>query len=203
MTLKRLVVSLAALGAAALPQVSLYHAEARSPDPERAFAVALTLGCIDGADAVGAAVLSLKQSAPETFPGWIEGFWLAPSPAVDPAMADLCEAARPDLVALALDVLDLRGTTSEATIRALLPRREALLAPRVARALATVLPRAEAARALDAALASPDDELFFAALAAAFRRGHERALPALRRARACARGPSRVVRASAAGRRSD
>jgi hypothetical protein len=203
--LLRNVDAFAALGAAALPQVSLYHAEAKTPDPERAFAVALTLGCIDGADAIGAAVLSLKQSAPETFPGWVEGFWLAPSPAIDRAMADLCESRRPELVALALDVLHLRAQTPASVVRALLPRTEPPIAARVARALATALPDAEAARALTAALAAPDDELFFAALESAFRRGHELALPTLREA--ALPGSPRAARAlpllCLAGRASD
>lgn len=161
--LLRNVDAFAAVGAAALPQVSLFHAEATTPDPERAFAAALTLGCIEGSDTVGAAVMCLKQSAPETFPGWIEGLWLAPNPAIDGAMADLSEGSRLDLAALALDVLHLRGATPEATVRALLSHRDAAICARIARALGSVLPRRDAIQALDALVADTDDDGVFCA----------------------------------------
>jgi hypothetical protein len=153
----------ASLGGAALPLVSLYQAEADAPDPERAFAIALTLGCIDGSDTTGAAVTALKQSAPEDRPGFREGLWLAPSPAIDAAMIDLTTSARPDLVVFALDVLHARGTTPPEILPPLLGRAPAVARPALARALATALSEVEALPWLRSATQTSDDELFFAA----------------------------------------
>ncbi|WP_044985968.1 hypothetical protein [Sorangium cellulosum] len=188
----------AALGGGVLPLVSLYHAEARSPDPDRAFAVALTLGCIDGSDTVGAAIMTLKQSAPEEHPGWFEGFWLAPSPAIDHAMADLCASARarPMLVALALDVLHARGKTPDEVVASLLDRSEPEVVLRAARALATALPRRDAVAELERICATTsDDDLFFVALESLLRRGHAPAVQLLRREVDGRTSPSRAHRA--------
>lgn len=179
--LLRNIDAFAALGGSVLPLVSLFHAEAKAPDPERAFAVALTLGCIEGSDTVGAAVMTLKQSAPEEHPGWIEGFWLAPNPAIDVAMADLCTSARPELVALALDVLHARGRTPDEVIVPLLDRPEPAIATRIARALATALPRHDAIDRLERICdTTEDDDIFLAAIESLLRRGHGPAVDLLR-----------------------
>ncbi len=171
----------AALGGSALPQVSLFVSEAKTPDPERAFAAALVLGSIEGRDTVGAAVTTLKQSAPETYPGWVEGLWLAPSPAIDPAMIDLCDSPRPALVAVALDVMRLRATPADAVVARFLGRREPEIVPRVARALATALPREDAVAALiRIADEADDDEAFLAAVESLLRRGHAAGLDRIR-----------------------
>ncbi len=169
-----------ALGGAVLPLVSLYHAEAPAPDPERAFAVALTLGSVEGSDTLGAALMTLKQSPPEELPGWLDGFWLAPSPAVDAAMIELCDGDRLPLIELALDVLHARGTTPPALLAALLGRPEPPIARRVARAFATTAPRAEAIAQLERLALSPDDALFLEASESLLRRGHAPALDPLR-----------------------
>lgn len=198
----------ASFGGAALPLISLYHAEAKAPDPGRAFAVALTLGAIEGSDTVFAAAATLKQSAPESFPGWIEGLWLAPSPAVDLAMADLCTSARPPLVALALDVLHARGRTPDELVLSLIDRPEPAIARRVLRALSTSLRRADAIDRLERACdRSTDDDLFFAALESLLRRGHAPAIHLLRQSIDAPLSPSRRERAlpllCLAGRASD
>jgi hypothetical protein len=186
----------AALGGAVLPLVSLFHAEARSPDPERAFAVALTLGCIDGSDTVGTAVMTLKQSPPEELPGWLEGFWLAPSPAIDVAMADLCTSSRPSLVALALDVLHARGRTPDDVVMSLLDRSEPEIATRVARALATALPRREAIDRLERICnTTSDDDLFLTAVESLLHRAHSPAVDILRRIIDAPTSPARGRRA--------
>lgn len=172
----------AALGGSVLPLVSLFHAEAEAPDPERAFAVALALGCIEGSDTVGAAVMTLKQSPPEELPGWLDGFKLASSPAVDAAMAELCASPRPELVALALDVLHERGTTPDAAVVALLRRIEPEIARRMARALGTALPRNQAIEHLEKLCTqASDDDTFLAALESLLLRGHSPAFDILRR----------------------
>jgi hypothetical protein len=172
----------AGLGGAALPLVSLYHAEAEAPDAERAFAVALTLGCIEGSDTAGAAVTTLKQSAPEERPGWLEGFWLAPSPAIDAAMADLTTSPRPQFVAFALDVLHARGTTPLEVLAPLLAHGDAAVSARVARALGAAHADADALPWLTRASSANEDELFFAAAEALLQRGDESAIEHLRRA---------------------
>jgi HEAT repeat len=198
----------AALGGAVLPLISLYNAEAKIPDPERAFAVALTLGCIEGSDAAGAAVMILKQSAPETFPGFVEGFSLAPSPAVDGAMADLCRSPRADLVAVALDVLHARGAVTEDVIVPLLDHPEPEIALRVARALGRALPRDQAAPVLERMAAeAADPELFAAAVESLLRRRHGEAWALLRKTIAAPASPAHASRALGllclAGRASD
>jgi len=173
----------AAAGPAALPQVPLFLAEARSPDPERAFAAALALGSIEGSDTIGAAVMALKQSPPETFPGWIEGLTLAPNPAIDAAMADIALGPREPLAALALDVLHARAADPAGLIPPLLSRSEPSIRAHLARALATALPREEAVSMLEAMLAAPvDDAVFLAATEALLRRGHGRTRSLLREA---------------------
>ncbi|XXY16362.1 HEAT repeat domain-containing protein [Sorangium sp. So ce216] len=188
----------AALGGAVLPLVSLFHAEAKSPDPERAFAVALTLGCIEGSDTVGAAVMTLKQSPPEELPGWLEGFWLAPSPAIDVAMVELCASSRPSLVALALDVLCARGRAPDDLVMSLLDRSEPEIAPRVARALATALPRSEAIDRLERICGmTGDDDLFLAAVESLLHRAHGPAVDILRSSIDARSSPARGRRALA------
>jgi hypothetical protein len=172
----------AALGAPALPLVSLFFAEAKAPDPGRAFALALALGSIEGRDTIDAAVATLEHSEPETYPGWTEGFWLAPSPAIDGAMADLCTSSRPELVALALDVLFARGAAHDEVISGLLARAEPEIARRVTRALATALPRRDAMELLELRCDTADDHAFFEAIVALLRRGHGGALDRLRAA---------------------
>jgi len=172
----------AALGSAALPMVALYHAEADSADPERAFATALTLGSIAGSDTIGAALMALEQSAPETFPGWVEGFALAPNPAIDLAMADLCATEGPELIALALDVLHARGASTPVILMPLVGRPEPPIALRVARALATLLSQREALDQLEYICATTtDDEVFNMAVESLLRLGYSPAIDLLRR----------------------
>ncbi|KYF46944.1 hypothetical protein BE04_47285 [Sorangium cellulosum] len=198
----------AALGGAALPTVALYCAEAESVDPERSFAAALTLGCIAGSDTIGAAVIALKQSSPETLPGWMEGLALAPNPSIEAAMADLCAAQRPELVALALDVLHARGETPPHLVASLLGHAEPAVVLRVARALATALPSRDAIHHLEhLCAATDDDDIFLAAVESLLRRGHG---PAIQLLRSVVDGPASSSRATTvmpllcvAGRASD
>ncbi len=179
--------AIASLGAAALPVVSLFHAEARAPDPGRAFAAAITLGCVEGHDTVGAAMMMLKQSAPEEHPGWLDGLSLAPSPAVDAALAELARGTRAPLVVLALDALHARGATPDDVVRRLAWRTEPAIAVRVARAIATSLGPAEATARLERLCEATDHEgVRLAAIEALLRCGH---LPALDRLRGIADGP--------------
>jgi hypothetical protein len=183
----------ASFGGAALPLVSLFHAEAKAPDAGRGFAVALTLGSIEGSDTVFAAVATLKQSAPESFPGWIEGFSLGSSPMIDAAMADLCTSDRPELVALALDVLHARRATPDEVVAHLLDRPEPEIARRVARALGTTLPHHKALQQLDRlATTTSDDELFLTSVESMCLRGEGSAVALLRRAADAAASPTRA-----------
>jgi hypothetical protein len=161
-----------ALGELALPSVTLFHAEAPAPDPMRAFAVALTLGSIEGTDTADVAVSTLKQSAPAESVGWVEGFVLAPSPAIDSAIAELLDAPNPALVAVALDVTAARGTLPADAVARILERGEPELIAKVAHAAGRALPKAKAIELLTAMLdAEPDDRLFVTACTSLLRRG--------------------------------
>jgi hypothetical protein len=186
----------ASYGGVGLPLVSLYVAEAKAPDAGRAFAAALVLGSIEGRDTVDAAIAMLKQSAPEAFPGWIEGLSLAPHPAIDDAMIELAAGSRPALAGVALEVLGARRAAPFERARDLArsgPREAAVPA---ARALATAGSHDEAVAALEELLATTgDDEVFAAAAEAAMRRGHA---PARKLVRAAMTDPARPARADAA-----
>jgi hypothetical protein len=125
----------ASLGGRALPSITLFHAEAPAPDPSRAFAVALTLGCIEGSDTIDVAIATMKQAAPEEMPGFAEGWILAPSSAIDVELPALLLAPNPAQVGLALDVLGARGTLPLDTSERVLERNDPSLHPKLARAL--------------------------------------------------------------------
>lgn len=145
-----------AFGDPVLPLISLYHAEADVPDEGRAFAAALVLGSIEGADTVGAAVAIMQCSQPEELPGWTTGLALAPSEHIEAAMEELTRHDRADLSAAAISVLDRRATLRDETARALRGRDEPEVARAMARALRGALPREEATTWLVALSEDPD-----------------------------------------------
>ncbi|MBX3222285.1 MAG: hypothetical protein KF795_17330 [Labilithrix sp.] len=186
----------AALGEAALPSVTLFHAEAPAPDPSRGFAVALVLGCIEGTDTADVAIATMKQSAPEELPAFAEGFVLAPSPAIDAELAPLLDAPNPALVAVAIDVLGARGSLPVDAPERVLSRGDPLLTRKLAAALGRALPKAKAVTVLSNMLDdAPDDELFAIACASLLRRGdgdvRQRLRDTIR-----ARVPARIVPAT-------
>lgn len=163
----------ASLGSMGLTMVPLYHAEAEIPDPSRAFAVAFTLGCVSGRDAVDVAIATLKVSPKEEAPGWVEGFWLAPNPIVDEALVELLEAPQPFVVGVALDALAARGTLPVDAPERILPRGDPDLTLKLVRALGSNLPKRRAHEILeDLVYREPGDELFLAAATSLLRRGH-------------------------------
>jgi len=184
-----------ALGEAVLPSITLFHAEAPAPDPSRAFAVALTLGCIEGTDTADVAVSTMKQSAPEEMGGFAEGFILAPSPAIDAELASLLDAPNPAHVAVALDVLGARGSLPADAPERVLSRRDPLLTRKLAEALGRALPKTKALTVLSNLLdEGPDDELFAAACTSLVRRGDANVRQRLRDT-IRARTPSRITTA--------
>ncbi|WP_437603807.1 hypothetical protein [Sorangium sp. So ce590] len=187
----------ASVGAAALPLVSLYFAEARAPDPGRAFAVALTLGAIEGRDTVDAALATLRHSAPETYPGWVEGLWLAPNPEIDAALVELAAGPLAPLAAVALDVLTLRQAVPFDLASRLAGSERPELAERALRALAVAGPRDEALAVIDGVLArTGSDAVFLAGAEAAMRRGHGPTRSLLRVTLAGRAGPARAAGAA-------
>ncbi|MBX3231400.1 MAG: hypothetical protein KIT84_10680 [Labilithrix sp.] len=161
------------LGERALPSVTLFHAEAPAPDPSRAFAVALTLGCIEGTDTVDVAIATMKQSAPAELPGFAEGLVLAPSPAIDAELPALLDAPNPALAGVALDVLGRRGTLPLDAADRIRPRRDRALTQKLARALGHAGAKTRALATLNDLLdEAPDDEdLFITACTSLLRRG--------------------------------
>jgi hypothetical protein len=165
-----------------LAQLVGYAAEMRVPDRGRAFALAFGLGCIDGDDAVRAAVIGLKRASPATHGAFREAFCLASSPAVGRAMERLLGAERSALVRLALDVLRHRREATLPMVVPLLDSPDPHVAAGAARA-ASVCVHREALRPLLAArLDDPgvDDEVLLAALEGLLQIGAPEALPALR-----------------------
>jgi hypothetical protein len=171
------------LGESALDEVALFHAEAPAPDPARAFAVAFTLGCIEGTDTVDVAIAIMRESAPAEHSGFATGFALAPSPAIDSQLAELLGSPRADLAGLALDVLRSRGALPFRAAADLVTRGDAALTTKVARALGRAGPQKQAVETLVeiAALSAPDSVLF-EATEALLRRGHGAARDLLREA---------------------
>jgi hypothetical protein len=162
----------ASLGARALSSVTVYHAEAAAPDPGRAFAVALTLGCIAGRDAVDAAVATLVRSAPEEHWGWVEGLSLASSPDVDTRVTELLDGGDNRLARLALGVLGWRGGVPAHAASVSLARRDAEVDLSLAHALGRALPRDGALNALRViADRAESDALFDACVESLLRRG--------------------------------
>ncbi|MFO0740578.1 MAG: hypothetical protein U0270_32075 [Labilithrix sp.] len=159
-----------ALGVDALPSASLFHAEAAAPDPSRAFAVALTLCCIEGTDTVDVAIATMKQAPPEESRGWIEGFLLAPSPAIDTELPALLDAPNPLLVTAALGVLGARGTLPPDAPERILPRQDPALVHALAVALGRALPKTKALTIL-ANIADGDPALAPVAWTSLARRG--------------------------------
>ncbi|MDB5216767.1 MAG: hypothetical protein JWO86_4694, partial [Myxococcaceae bacterium] len=197
-----------ALGEAALPSVTLFHAEAPAPDPARAFALALTLGCIEGTDTIDVAVATMKISAPLELPGFAEGFILAPSPAIATELVPLLDAPNPALCAVALEVLAARGALPLDTAERVLPRSDAVLASKLARALGLAVPKAKAISVLSDMLdAGASDELFEVACESLLRRGDGSVRQRLRDAIRSRASKPRVAAATAllamSGRRDD
>lgn len=127
----------ASFGGVVLPMVTLYHAEASSPDPSRAFAVSFVLGCVSGSDTVDVAIATLRAAPPEEYRGFGEGFALASNPAIDVALAELLGHPNPELARMAVEVLARRGTFPLDWIDSLVSRRDDALTAAVLRALRT------------------------------------------------------------------
>ncbi|MCA9618187.1 MAG: hypothetical protein KC731_04180 [Myxococcales bacterium] len=166
----------AALGEPALEAVSLYHAEDEGLDPGRGFAVAFVLGCIEGRDTVDAAVALLKQSAPESYPGFIDGFVLAPDPHIDRALRDLLQGPQEALVPVALEALWRRGGLRAPELRRLLDSDDPEVQRLVATALRDLLADDEATMWLEDVLdRGPDEDLFWVASESLLARSPQRA----------------------------
>jgi hypothetical protein len=185
------------LGESALDEVALFHAEAAAPDAARAFAVAFTLGCIEGTDTVDVAIAILRESAVEEHRGFATGFVLAPSPAIDSQLAELLGSPRAELAGLAVDVLRARGALPFRAAADLIARGDVTLTTRVARAFGRAGPQKQAVEALvELASRTAPDALFFEATESLLRRGHGAARDLLREALADA--TSSPVRAGGA-----
>ena len=121
-------------GSDVLPLPLLFHAEADSSDPACAFAAALALGSVEGDDTIDALVQTMVHSAPESYPGFIEGLALASHPGINRAMKRLAVRAEAPVVCLALDVLHRRGASAGPVVESLLSHDDDGVAWRAARA---------------------------------------------------------------------
>ncbi len=175
---------LVSLGQPAFRAALLYHAESDSPDPARAFALALALGCIEGSDAIDAIVATLRQSAPEEHPGFLEGLVLGTNPGIADGMRRLLGMNDPKLVALAFEVLMARRELLESDVQVALQDPDPVMQARVARALGTNLEVPVALAHLDRMLLSTacPSPVWLELVEAGLRRGHGPAREELRRA---------------------
>ncbi|MFO0756256.1 MAG: HEAT repeat domain-containing protein [Byssovorax sp.] len=140
-----------------LAEIERWSLDAAAPDPARAFAAAFLLGCVEGEDAARAAGLLLRRAPAELYPAWIEGLGLAPSPAIDAAMARLAGEDDAALARLALDVLHRRRAPSFAAAAMLVDHPDAGVRRSAARCLGLAAERGPAA-ALLAELLEPDED---------------------------------------------
>ena len=148
------------LGFHALQEVSAFHAASEVPDPDRAFAVALALNCIEGADTAYTSVAILRDSPPEEMPGYAEGFQLAPNPYVDRALADLLRLDNADFGRVALQAMGRRGTLNDDDLARAVGHQQLAVQLEGARALAQVGHVNIVSQLLDPWLNSADDALF-------------------------------------------
>lgn len=187
----------ASLGAGVLGHVATYHRESEVPDPMRAFALAFTLGCIEGRDLMGLVVATLKQRPPEEWPGFVDGLVLAPSPAVDEALPELLTHPNLGLVGLAVDVLGARGTLPGDVVGWVRGRLSDDLDVRLARALAANLTKDAATLALEELFRHATDHaldpLYEATCRSLLCRGHSPTRDALRAELAAQRSPVRTA----------
>ncbi|AKT38162.1 hypothetical protein [Chondromyces crocatus] len=118
-----------------LGELLAYAADAMVPDPGRAFAQAFVLGCVEGEDAVRAAVVALRQSDPTTHEAQRSALSLASNPMITRAMEALALREDAALAVVALDVLRARRTAAAALAAPLVAHPE----PRVRRSAALFL----------------------------------------------------------------
>lgn len=168
--------ALLALGPSVFPTLTLFVAEGKDEDPDRAFAASLVLGSLEGHDTAGVLCMLVKQSRPEAYPGFREGLALAPSPAIDEAMVELASSTRAPWVELGLEVLIARRAFSidlarRRSGRSDGPRIEAL----IARGLRDVADREGASRLLTSLLHHENDDVALAAAASSLILGDESA----------------------------
>jgi len=187
----------ASLGETAIRLVHVYHHEAKIPDPMRAFAVAFTMGCIEGRDTIGAAISALKQSAPEEWPGFVEALVLAPHPAIDDALAEVLAHPNVGLVGVALDVLGARGTFPEGVLEWVGERNDPSLTIKLASGLACSLSDDVAQPALAKMLErTRDDDLWITAARSSLARGFPSVRDRLREAIGDSSSPKRAAAAA-------
>lgn len=102
-----------------LAELLVWADDAPCQDPARAFARAFVLGCMDGDDALRAALVALRQSPLDTHEAQRSALSLASSPAIERAMEGLAMGDDARLSAFALEVLRARGEGSMAVAPAL------------------------------------------------------------------------------------
>lgn len=154
-------------GEGVIEQLQRYAAETLFPDRGRAFALALVLGCLDGEDAVRAAVMALRHADPSTVEAYQAALSLGSSPAIGPAMERLLWGEKASSARLALEVLRHRREASLSVVAPLLDHPDPRVAAAAARAAAVAgvdgEHRAAVLPLLEPRLTDPDDEVAVAA----------------------------------------
>jgi hypothetical protein len=150
-------------GARVFERLQLYSAESVVPDRGRAFALAFVLGCIEGEDAIRAAVMALRAASPQTHAGFRDAFCLASSPAVGGAMERLLHGDSAPLLRVALEVLRHRREARLPLLVPLVDHPDARVASRALRAAAACGERVAVLPLLEAKAADVDEEIAIAA----------------------------------------
>lgn len=147
-----------------------YARESITADPGRAFARTMVLCSVAGDDTVRAAVLALKESPPYTYRAQGEALSLAPNEGVVSAMIRLTSDDEPRLVALALDVLAMRGEVKFGIVPPLLEHPQEEVRVAAIRALSVTKERDAAVRLLlDLCETEIDDDVWVAGVEALVR----------------------------------
>ena len=164
-----------------LTEVLAYSRGAFTADPVRTFARAFVLSCVEGQDAVRAAILGLKQSHPLTHRAQTQAFSLGTNPGIVPAMKRLCADDDGAMVRVGLDVLLLRNEVDFAIAVPLLEHPRDAVRARAARCLGLVDETQAATSQLNALLETEiEDEVIVAAVESLVLLGSPDGLPHVR-----------------------
>lgn len=168
-------------GGGVVEQLQRYATETSFPDRGRAFALAFVLACLEGDDAIDAAVTALRRADPSTLDAYQTALSLGSSPTIGPTMERLLWSEKPALMRIALEVLRRRGEASPAVVALLLEHPDSRVVVAAARAAGAMTEDRETITALlEPRLDDPDDEIAIAVAEALLVLGSPEGLSGLR-----------------------
>jgi len=132
--------------------------DAMVPDPARAFARALVLGCVTGEDTARAAVMALRQSHMITYDAQGDALALAPHAGIVPLLERMLGDERPPLVRVALSVLERRRHASFEVVAPLISHPNAGVRAAAAKCLSVATSPQAALRLLEEHAGSEEND---------------------------------------------